>query len=79
MNLYLGLLGPTKAARLLGVHRRTLDRWVKNGLLKRDPASGMFCYGELKRLQEARYPRIREQLIARMMDNFYFRTDRLPF
>lgn len=60
-------LTPTEAAKLLGVHRRTLDREVARGRLKRDPVIHTFDLDELESLIEVRYQAKREALIQRLI------------
>lgn len=60
-------LTPTEAAKLLGVHRRTLDREVARGRLKRDPVIHTFDLDEMESLIEVRYQAKREALIQRPM------------
>lgn len=64
-------LTASEAAKLLGVHRRTLDREVARGRLRRDPVSHTFDLAELESLIEVRYQAKRENLIQRLMRATY--------
>ena len=59
-------LTPTHAARILRVHRRTLDRHTAAGRLHRDPVTRKFALHELLALNETEYQLTREALITQL-------------
>ncbi|WP_158679826.1 helix-turn-helix domain-containing protein [Deinococcus sp. NW-56] len=60
-------LNATQTARLLNVHRRTVDREIARGRLHRDPQTKTFARDAVEALLEQRYARTRERLIQKLL------------